>query len=186
MWELKFKRKPKKEFKEKAAYVPQTEEHAPDLPKQLTTYHNRVSDVFNDYCHEMGVQCTIGMNPSDYNRQMQLKVVGDRDVQVTHRGKVTLLGPGESLVIKISDYDVLHGRVEEFLPQLTLLPVSIVSSSSTENSVKIKDEYTFDEVVEMRYELEDLGVLIDDLPGETTIADLVRMINRLRGRHSDE
>jgi hypothetical protein len=122
MWELKFKRKPKPEvFEEKQAYVPQTQEHSPGIP-QLTDYANRVYRVFNNYCTEMGVQVSIGMNPRDYNRQMYLKVVGNRDVQVDHRGKTYYLAPGESCTLTINESDCMTGRVEEFLPQLTLMP----------------------------------------------------------------
>jgi hypothetical protein len=129
MWELKFKRKPKPEvFTEKQAYVPQTREYSPGMPSQITTAVNHVTKVFNDYCTEMGVQVTVGMNPTDYTRQMYLKVVGNRDVQIDHRGKTYYLAPGESYTLTISESDCMTGRTEEFLPRLTLMPYGNVAA----------------------------------------------------------
>jgi hypothetical protein len=124
MREIKFKRKPKEPevFEEKQAYIPQTQEHAPKFASKITDYSNHISRIFNDYCTEMGVQVSIGMNPRDYNRQMFLKVVGNRDVQVDYRGKTYYLAPGESYTFVISETDCMTGRTEEFLPRLTLMP----------------------------------------------------------------
>lgn len=128
MWEFKFKRKPKPEFKEPSVYVPQTQEHSPGTPNKLTDYSNHVSQVFNKYCTEMGVQCIIGMDPEDYRRAIFLKVVGDRDVKIAYAQKVYYLAPGEHLKIIITD-ELMHGG----FPEITLLPYGNAAAQQNAN-----------------------------------------------------
>jgi hypothetical protein len=119
MWEFKFKRKPKPEvFEEKQAYVPQTQEHSPSFTTRLTDYGNHVTRLFNDYCTEMGVQCSISIDPADCYRTLSFKVVGNRDVKIEYRGEVHYLAPGEGRIFKL-DSSFEH---EQMLPKLTLLP----------------------------------------------------------------
>lgn len=46
--------------------------------------------------------------------------------------------------------------------------------------MKIKDLYSEEDVLELFEELTDLGVDLDELPGDITLIELVRMSNRLR------
>lgn len=71
-----------------------------------------MSDVFNAYCSEMGVQCTVMMDPHDYKQIYAFKNLGDRLVKIEYNFELHFIEPKESLILKT------HGGE---IPKITLL-----------------------------------------------------------------
>lgn len=61
-----------------------------------------VTNLFNAYCSENGVQCTVTSNPSDYAQLFHFKNVGDRQVKITHFDQVRIIQPGEHITMRVS------------------------------------------------------------------------------------
>ena len=76
-----------------------------------------VTRLFNAYCSEAGVQCTVFSDPTDFKQLFGFKNVGDRLVRITHRNETRFLEPGESTTMKVdgSDYNLSD---QQRLPQV--------------------------------------------------------------------
>jgi hypothetical protein len=138
MWELKFKRKPKKltPVVELSSTMYADKPMGDNVGAGWSSYkvHQQVqldplgsaakymSHQFNAYCSELGVQCTVTMDPSDFKQLFIFKVVGDRDVRIEYDGKVRILGPGEWCRLKSSDSPYYDGYSKQEIPRITALP----------------------------------------------------------------
>lgn len=56
--------------------------------------------TFNAICSEAGVQCTVAMDPSDYQQLYHFKNFGDRLVRIEWNDEIRLIEPGESVTLK--------------------------------------------------------------------------------------
>lgn len=67
-----------------------------------------VTNLFNAYCAENGVQCTVTQDVLDFSRLFHFTNVSDRTVRIYHLGEVRVIAPGESVTMKVkdSDYDL--------------------------------------------------------------------------------
>ncbi len=61
-----------------------------------------MSNQFNAYCSEAGVQCIVTMDPRDFQQLFQFKNLGDKLILIEwNRGEFHYLEPHESLVCKV-------------------------------------------------------------------------------------
>ena len=89
------------------------------LPSSVVGYDG-VTNAFSRYCFEMGVSCTVTMDPSDYQQLMLFKVVGDNDVLISHQGKSRVLAPGESWMLKTTRIEAASDfRQIDCLPRIS-------------------------------------------------------------------
>lgn len=117
MWTIEFKRVTKPEQP--------VLETLPPTPKQ--TYVNLdplrgagkyMSHQFNAYCSELGVQCTVTMDPKDFRRLFHFRVTGDNDIRFEYDHQVRFLSPGEWVSIKVKEN--LYGEPE--IPRISVMP----------------------------------------------------------------
>jgi hypothetical protein len=62
-----------------------------------------VTQLFNAYCSENGIQCTVTSDPRDYAQLYHFKNVGDRQVKITHLDQMRIIQPGESITMKVRE-----------------------------------------------------------------------------------
>ncbi len=88
------------------------------LPSSIVGYDG-VTNAFNKYCSEMGVQCTVTMDPSDFQQLMHFQVVGNDDVLISHQGKSRVMAPGDSWLLKTTRLDMDTFRTMDCLPRIS-------------------------------------------------------------------
>lgn len=77
-----------------------------------------MTTVFNAICSEADVQCTVCMDPNDFQQLYYFTNRGDRLVKIEWRGEVRMLEPGESMTLKArGSLDSNH----EMMPRITAL-----------------------------------------------------------------
>jgi hypothetical protein len=59
-----------------------------------------VTNTFNAICSEAGVECTVTMDPNDYQLLYYFRNVGDRLVKIEWNNEVRFIEPGESVTLK--------------------------------------------------------------------------------------
>ncbi len=77
-----------------------------------------MTQVFNAVCSEADVQCTVCMDPTDFQQLYHFTNRGDRLVRIEWRGEVRLIEPGESMTLKA------RGSLDdnyETMPRITAL-----------------------------------------------------------------
>src|SRR5216684_1156889 len=75
---------------------------------------------FNEYCSEAGVQCTVQMDPNDFQQIFIFKNLGDRLVKIEWGTEVRFIEPKEYTIVKARDTSVLDGNWN-YIPRVTVL-----------------------------------------------------------------
>lgn len=86
-------------------------------------FHQTYSDLaakymtrtFNAICSEAGVQCTVAMDPSDYQQIYHFKNLGDRLVKIEWNDEVRFIEPGESVTLKTRGSSI-HQEIPSITP----------------------------------------------------------------------
>lgn len=78
----------------------------------------QVTRVYNAYCSEQGIQCTVTMDPLTHNQLFHLENVGDRLVRITHEGATRFLEPGEHVTLSTKEWYSLE---QNNLPKIEAL-----------------------------------------------------------------
>lgn len=117
MWTIEFKRVTKPEQPVLETLPPTPKETYVNLDP-LRGAGKYMSHQFNAYCSELGVQCTVTMDPKDFKQLFHFRVVGDRDIRFEYDRQVRFLSPGEWVSIKVKNN--LYGQPE--IPRITLMP----------------------------------------------------------------
>lgn len=81
-----------------------------------------VTKLFNAYCADNGVQCTVTLDPNDQAQLFYFTNVGNREVMVSHLNEGFTISPGQSATMKIrySGYALSEGSR---LPVIRAVPV---------------------------------------------------------------
>lgn len=77
-----------------------------------------ITTLFNAYCSEAGVQCTVTSDPTDFAQLFHFKNVGDRLVRITHHGATRFIEPGEYVTMKVSTRDAYNLNMADALPRI--------------------------------------------------------------------
>lgn len=82
-----------------------------------------VTETFNAYCSEHGVQCTVTADPKDWRQLLHFTNVGDRLVRITHKGESRFLEPGESVTLGAKDW---YSLAQDGLPKIEAINGGLV------------------------------------------------------------
>lgn len=75
---------------------------------------------FNAYCSESGVQCTVQMDPHDFQQIFIFKNLGDRLVKIEWGTEVRFIEPHEHTTVKVSAHNALD-QYWNHIPRVTVL-----------------------------------------------------------------
>ena len=82
---------------------------------------NRVTQLYNAYCTEHGVQCTVTADPTDFVTLFHFKSFSDKLIKIEYKGEAHYLEPNQSVTIKVSQYDLTLGDRDLKFPTITAL-----------------------------------------------------------------
>jgi len=69
--------------------------------EQLGSVAKYMSRQFNAYCSEANVQCTVAMDPSDFQQLFHFQNLGDRLLLIEYNDEFHYLEPKESMMCKV-------------------------------------------------------------------------------------